>query len=366
MTRKINRPTRSVSGLTAEGRKLGLRASAETRRRLGAQKQQEALLRAANAAASTERPAYEADIPIELLQVKKFQRKIRPGWVLRLAMGWDSVQAGHLRVSAQADGTFSILDGQQRWNAMKSLNDVRPGTFAKVPCVVYRGLTYEEEASLFVSWNTETAKPSPMEIFVGRIEAKDPQSVAIERIILGNGFHIGDSLKVSGALSSVMSLEDIYASWGEKVLDTTFKVMKTAFPDSPANTRSRDMIMAISSWLQCYRDQHVDSIRLIHVLTEAPLHSLYADAKVSYAAKGGSVWQHLAATFTILYNKRLHNRLPDYVMPQHKGTKKYSPKALYEVAAAHADETVAAAVAEDVAAAMASGRSQEAFAVARS
>ena len=70
---------------------------------------------------------------------------MEPEDVDRLIAKWDDRLLTPLVVSFR-DGKFNVVDGQHRIAAMRKMAD---GGNVTVPCLIYTGLTYEQEAELY-------------------------------------------------------------------------------------------------------------------------------------------------------------------------------------------------------------------------
>ena len=74
-----------------------------------------------------------------------YQRPVEPEDVDRLIAKWDDRLLTPLVVSFR-DGKFNVVDGQHRIAAMRKMAD---GGNVTVPCLIYTGLSYEQEAELY-------------------------------------------------------------------------------------------------------------------------------------------------------------------------------------------------------------------------
>ena len=70
---------------------------------------------------------------------------MEPEDVDRLIAKWDDRLLTPLVVSFR-DGKFNVVDGQHRIAAMRKMAD---GGNVTVPCLIYTGLSYEQEAELY-------------------------------------------------------------------------------------------------------------------------------------------------------------------------------------------------------------------------
>ncbi len=74
-----------------------------------------------------------------------YQRPVEPEDVDRLIAKWDDRLLTPLVVSFR-DGKFNVVDGQHRIAAMRKMAD---GGNVTVPCLIYTGMTYEQEAEMY-------------------------------------------------------------------------------------------------------------------------------------------------------------------------------------------------------------------------
>ena len=74
-----------------------------------------------------------------------YQRPVESEDVDRLIAKWDDRLLTPLVVSFR-DGKFNVVDGQHRIAAMRKMAD---GGNITVPCLIYTGLSYEQEAELY-------------------------------------------------------------------------------------------------------------------------------------------------------------------------------------------------------------------------
>lgn len=94
----------------------------------------------------------------------------------KLEETFDELAVGSIVVSRRAPGVDVVIDGRHRVRAM-----IAKGV-TKCMCQVLHGLTLEEEARLFLAYNKERGAPKAIEVFKGRLIAKDDVAVALDRI----------------------------------------------------------------------------------------------------------------------------------------------------------------------------------------
>lgn len=115
-------------------------------------------------------------LDIELLNVDRdhYQRQLTP--IHKAIIGsFDERKLGTIAVSKRADGTYWIIDGQNRWAACRALGR------KTMRCEVYEGCTVEDEAAIFSGLDDRRAL-TPFSKFRARVCAGSPAEAAIERI----------------------------------------------------------------------------------------------------------------------------------------------------------------------------------------
>lgn len=75
-----------------------------------------------------------------------YQRRVSQRHVNKMIRGWDNRFLTPLVVSFR-DGKYYLIDGQHRLAAMRKMSG---GKDAMVPCIIHTGLTYTQEAGLYV------------------------------------------------------------------------------------------------------------------------------------------------------------------------------------------------------------------------
>lgn len=115
---------------------------------------------------------------------------------------------------------FAIIDGQTRWHAAG-----RRGITAG-PCIVFQGLTPEDEADIFWRLQKERRGMVSWHRFRAQLRSKDAESMAIANLVEQCGYVLGDR---ADQLSAVAALESCYRSNGF-ILERTLVAYKAAWP----------------------------------------------------------------------------------------------------------------------------------------
>lgn len=154
---------------------------------------------------------YELEtVPVAKLFVDpKYQRSLT-SLLKRIEADFDPAMFIPLMVSERRNGKMAVFEGQHRFEAARDLG------YADVPCLVYRGLSAQQEATLFARLQKERRNISAADRFRATLygDPKRPETVMaheIERIAEAAGFTVG-SVKSDGKtpISSPTALEQIY------------------------------------------------------------------------------------------------------------------------------------------------------------
>lgn len=123
--------------------------------------------------------------------------------------------------NGKAGKPYAIVDGQSRWVAASRLK------VGKVPCVIYTGLTPEDEADLFAKLQKERRGMATWYRFRASLAAKNPEALAIKKLVEETGFEVGDQ---EGQIKAVAALEATFRK-DEFLLSRSLADFKEAFPN---------------------------------------------------------------------------------------------------------------------------------------
>lgn len=236
-----------------------------------------------------------------------YQRPVRALDVQRIARDFDPSAFGVLTISERADGTRWVLDGQHRVAALLLLGwDNR-----LVPCLVERGLTLEEEATIFYKPQVTRRPLRPSEKFRAKLMAGDPTAVEIEACARRHGYSLAltspsDHPRV---LQGIASLEYIARNYPALGLDAVLAMADAVCgdEDQPSSMFLRGLAMFM------YRARGLyDRARLIRVLQADRLARVDGDAKQSATAMNWSSEEGSAYQIHRRYNHGLQKRLPEW------------------------------------------------------
>ena len=238
-------------------------------------------------------------LPISALQVDKYQKKVRKKVVDEIVKYFNPAAVGVIHVSQREDGSLWIFDGQHRTEALSRLG------YEYVDCLVFSGLTPEQEASGFIGHHA-VSKPTKIEEHVGRVFAKDETALEIERIVTSLGLRV-----VSGGakntIQSITALYNIYEKNGETILRRVLTIIRDGFIDTdrpyivPLLKSLRDLIVQY--------DKKLDDKWLIKKFNQMTLNQLNNNADAFVSVYGFSKVDGMKMAITQSYNHRKSDRL---------------------------------------------------------
>lgn len=125
------------------------------------------------------------------------------------------------------NGVFYCADGQQRIKGV--LKSANPPLL--IPTVWWTVAGVQHEAEIFVRINEYRKQLSPHEKHVAKLVAKDPASVAIERLVETAGLSISNRSGSTRTIGAIAGLHYVYNVAGEEGALQTLCVLRDAFPD---------------------------------------------------------------------------------------------------------------------------------------
>jgi len=153
------------------------------------------------------------------------QRPLDEKFAESIASNFDPDKFGMLAVTLpNGKGEYHIIDGQHRKRAIEiAFNGIQ-----KVPCQVFDAADPARAAELFDEINSHRRAPNTLDFFRVRVTAREPDHIAVVKIVKENGFAIG-SQKEERAIWAVQALLSVYRSHGSEVLDQTLKMLQATW-----------------------------------------------------------------------------------------------------------------------------------------
>jgi hypothetical protein len=220
-----------------------------------------------------------------ILWAKKHQNNFRPELL------------GVIIVSYR-DGAYWIVDGMARTFLS------REGGGTHMWCVVYKGLTYEEEARRFVVLNKERRKTTAFQEFYGEHEARDVRVVSIVEVCKKYNYDILTESPGESVIRCYNQIRQITAlPQGLDILDKVFEITRTSWASFGGTTHG-DMFRGLAYFIQHHGDVPGVLGRLKETLFGVHPKTIHAEAYLRRGGNSGSGgYKMIYAIILEAYNK---------------------------------------------------------------
>lgn len=143
-------------------------------------------------------------IPLDrMIKNDAAQRPFDPAWAKHLATNFDRRLVGVLEVNALPNGYYAVGDGWHRRHALLA------NGFVKGPCHVHHDQTEQDQAGLFIGFNTRR-NVRYIDDFFARVTRGDTAPVAIVNACEVAGWKTTRGGTADGAISAMKSLEQVW------------------------------------------------------------------------------------------------------------------------------------------------------------
>jgi len=185
-------------------------------------------------------------LPLEILDVEKYQRPLSTSKVDTIVKEFDPVGIGTVLISKRND-KYYIFDGQHRVSALKRLG------IDTVDCIVYEGMSYQDEANAFKYFNGDNKKATALETANARYEAGDELVHAIDRAVKATGLKVDfKSTNNYGTIQAYKALEATFKKYGPQKLQRTLNYIQKVFRNNFPNLYSADNIRGFTLFFESY------------------------------------------------------------------------------------------------------------------
>lgn len=180
---------------------------------------------------------YFAYVPLNLLRVDNgedgFQRDEK---IKIMAEKWSPIKCTPLLTNYRSQfGYISVIDGQHRLAA------ARIKGIKYLVCEIFIDMSFEEEAKLFVEYNTSTRRLSSFDIFKANLCYGEETDTAIKAICDKFEIEVKKSNKIH-TLRSVTAARSIMKTGGTMALEWVFSVIKESHWEDFKESYSGDML----------------------------------------------------------------------------------------------------------------------------
>ncbi len=165
-----------------------------------------------------------------------YQRPVRENKLAKLMREWDPGLLDPLVVSYR-DGCFYLVDGQHRVIVLRRRN----GGDVTVPCKLYRGLTYQQEADLCYRLDRSREHLSMAQATNALLEAgTDPEIMEVQRLLSANGFTWALDQRIPGnyEIIATRAVISAYRLLGGADFDRMFRLLSAAWHGAPSTLRA--------------------------------------------------------------------------------------------------------------------------------
>ena len=153
--------------------------------------------------------AYQARVewvPLSNIFVdSRAQRPFDAKWAQKIAADFDPDKLGLPAIVAVAEDRFAVIDGQHRCEATR----IAMGENQQIECEVIRGIDIARAAELYRGRNT-IRRPQTIDYFLAGVTAKDPECVAIIKILEDLGIKVMRGGANDNIIVAVASLQKLY------------------------------------------------------------------------------------------------------------------------------------------------------------
>lgn len=195
-----------------------------------------------------------------------YQRPVRRSKVEEIKAKLNLDALGVIHVSMRANAEMYAIDGKQRITTLMELGmeDYH------IDCIVYHGLTVEEEAQLF-RWLDTQSPISSVENFLAGVQAKDARCLDIVATVSTCGLCVTQETRPD-AVRAVGALEKLYDLG---VLEETLRVNRSAWPEEQS-ALCNYMLMPVGLFIARHNGAINEGV-LVRRLAETDPHRIKAD-----------------------------------------------------------------------------------------
>lgn len=247
---------------------------------------------------------YFSKLPVSFLRVDhSYQKPLSRAHVKKITKDFDPMGVGQIHVSKRKDGTYWVFDGQHRLEAYRELG------FNEIDCIVYEGLSIEEESKGYVFYNN-TMKQTQLQKFKAELLAGVPEAIEINNIVRSAGLGV-DIDRNGEPIKAVAALKDIYFKFGGNDLRKTLDVLSQSFGTNKQAYQAY-VIKGVHKFLKDYsKKDKFDESWLINRYKKFGIAELINQANAFHSMHGGSKKDAigLASVKIYNYNKSKENKL---------------------------------------------------------
>lgn len=252
----------------------------------------------------TKKTQYFAQLPTSLIGVDySYQKPLSMTHANNIARDYDPMGVGQIHVSKREDGTYYTFDGQHRLKAHTIKN------IKVIDCIVYEGLTIEEEAKGYVFYN-DTMKQSQLQRFKAELLAGVPSTIEIDTIVKSVGLKV--DYDFSGeAIRAVGSIKSIYEKEGAERLENVLVLLKEVYGEGQSVYKAFVLNGLNSFFNEFEQSENYDMDWFKRNLKRQGLEKLLVESNALHSIRKSTKKEATKMALVELYNhnKRRDNRI---------------------------------------------------------
>ena len=237
------------------------------------------------------------ELPINELHLSEYNRPIKKDIANKWAKYFNMKYIGTITVSHR-DDIYYIVDGQHRTQAAK-VKGVK-----SLPCLIHEGLTYQEEAEMFVKLNKERRALLIIDLFKGECEAGDKDALELKEAVESSGYSIGKGPGIM-KIQAIRTLQKIFSTDGEEMINEVLTILRDAW-GGIKSANNRLILIGLWRFLQVYQYENGRD-RLVSVLSKTPPAEIIRAVRGDLSERSDAVKSAMA--ISRIYNKRLTKKL---------------------------------------------------------
>lgn len=179
-------------------------------------------------------------IPLNRIVIGDYQREPSCRRVERIINEFNPAKLGILVVNDRQDGTYAIIDGQNRLSALRAIG------ITEASCFVLIGLTQEQEADYFRKQNQNHVNLTNYDLYHAGVVAKDTHYLMLKETLARYGYQ-AHKISAPRHVTAVAALTKIVALYGFDVLDQTFAFISATW-DGDSTAVRREMLAGIADF----------------------------------------------------------------------------------------------------------------------
>lgn len=228
-----------------------------------------------------------------------------PSTITKIVKNFQPNKVRVIQVSFR-DGKYYVIDGKHRVTAISQLF----GQDALVPCEIFDGMTYEDEARYAAEQDENKRNVAPDQKIFMMAEAGDDDSKFILRTLKNNNLFIGNTDNINSQKNNYITcagkLIRIYKSMAKQEFEEYIKILFAAWGGAKRSLDGK-VIGGLAKFYNTYKKKFIRK-RLVSVLNDTTPDRIIREGNSAVASDRDGQY---ASVILNIYNKNLkENRLP--------------------------------------------------------